>query len=50
MKRAASSSTNTKYPKSEPVPLNRLGHYNDGEDANTTLPVALNDCKHIVRG
>ena len=42
------SSISMKYPKSEPVPLNKVGQYNDGEDANTTLPVELNGCKHIA--
>ena len=48
MERALSSSTTTKYPKSEPIPLNKVGQYIDGEDANTTLPIELNGCKHIA--
>ena len=42
------SSTNAKDPKSEPVPLNKVGHYNDGKDTNATLLVELNGCKHIA--
>ena len=48
MERAASSTTTSCKPKSEPVPINKGGQYNDGEDANTTLPVELNGCKHIA--
>ena len=48
MERVATSSITTKNPKSEPVPLNKVEQYNDGEDANTTLPVELNGCKHIA--
>ena len=48
MERAASSTKTSCKPKSEPVPLNKVGQYNDGEDANTTLPVELNGCKHIA--
>ena len=44
----AASSTNTKYPKSEPIPFNKVGQYNDEEDAKTTLPIDLNGCKHIA--
>ena len=48
MERAISFSTTTHNPKSEPIPLNKVGQCNDGEDANTTLPIELNGCKHIA--
>ena len=48
MERMASYSTTTCKSKIEPIPKNKVGQYNDGEDANTTLPVELNDCKHIA--
>ena len=48
IEKVASFSSNTKYPKSEPIPLNKVGQYNDGKDGNTTLLVELNGCKHIT--
>ena len=48
MERRTPPSHISKDPKSEPVPLNKVGQYNDGEDTNTTLPVELNGCKHIA--
>ena len=48
MERVVPSSTTTLNHKSEPIPLNKVGEYIDGEDANTTLLVELNGCKHIT--
>ena len=48
MERVASSFATMRYPKSDPIPLNKVGQHNDGEDANTTLLVELNGYKHIA--
>ena len=48
MERETSSSTTTNNPNSEPIPLNKVGQYNDGEEANTTLLVELHGYKHIA--
>ena len=34
--------------KSEPVPLNKVGDYCEGEDGNTTLPVEYNGHKNLA--
>ena len=34
--------------KSEPVPLNKVGEYCEGEDGNTTLPVEYNGHKSLA--
>ena len=47
VEKVASSSTTTCIPKSELVPINKVGQHNDGEDANTTLLVELKGYKHI---
>ena len=32
----------------EPVPINKVGDYCEGEDGNTTLPVEFNEVKSLV--
>ena len=34
--------------KCEPVPINKVGDYCEGEDSNTTLPVELNEVKSMA--
>ena len=34
--------------KCEPIPINKVGDYCEGEDSNTTLPVEFNDIKSIA--
>ena len=34
--------------KYEPVPLNKVGDYYEGDDGNTTLPVEFNDVKSLA--
>ena len=34
--------------KSEPVPINKVGDYCEGEDGNPTLPVQFNDHKSLA--
>ena len=34
--------------KSEPVPINKVGDYCEGEDGNTTLPVEFNGHKSLA--
>ena len=34
--------------KCEPVPLNKVGDYCEGQDGNTTLPVEFNDKKSVA--
>ena len=38
----------TKKVKCEPVPLNKVGDYCEGDDGNTTLPVEFNRVKSLV--
>ena len=34
--------------KYEPVPINKVGNYCEGEDGNTTLPVEYKDVKSLA--
>ena len=38
----------TKKVKCEPVPLNKVGDYCEGDDGNTTLPVEFNGVKSLA--
>ena len=38
----------TKRVKCEPVPLNKVGDYYEGDDGNTTLPVEFNGVKSLA--
>ena len=49
LREKATSSKNSKHPKSKLVPLRKVGHYSEREDANTTLLVELNACKNSYR-
>ena len=34
--------------KCEPVPINKVGDYCEGEDSNTTLPIELNEVQSLA--
>ena len=34
--------------KYEPIPINKVGDYCEGEDSNTTLPVEFNEVKSMA--
>ena len=34
--------------KCEPIPINKVGDYYEGEDSNTTLPVEFNEVKSMA--